>query len=107
MGGITIFANVNVINNVIATNVMNDNMNDNNVKRIIATIIATIANAPKIYAEVRIIAKIIARIANAPKLYAEVSPLVAQTKNTVVGSSLKNQETVGPFNIIYENNSVW
>ena len=83
MVGITIFANVNVINNVIATNVMNDN----NVKRILATIIATIANAPK--------------------LYAEVSPLVAQTKNTVVDSSLKNQETVGPFNIIYENNSVW
>ena len=87
MGGITFGLDVNNNNNVIATNVMNDNMNDNNVKRIIAKIIATIANAPK--------------------LYAEVSPLVAQTKNTVVGSSLKNQETVGPFNIIYENNSVW
>ena len=83
MGGITIGLDVNNNNNVIATNIMNDN----NVKRIIA--------------------KIIAKIANAPKLYAEVSPLVAQTKNTVVGSSLKNQETVGPFNIIYENNSVW
>ena len=75
MGGITIFANVNVINNVIATNVMNDN--NVHVKRIIA--------------------KIIAAIANAPKIYAEVSPLVAQTKNTVVGSSLKkpgNRRTI-------------